>query len=69
MAQNDGGQAAMQRRKTKLGDNIEFDASDYAKIIGDDKSFHTDSEDEDVAPKPMSSAKAEKRESLRNQVS
>jgi len=26
MAQNDGGQAAMQRRKTKIGDGIEFNA-------------------------------------------
>ena len=69
MAQNDGGQAAMQRRKTKLGDNMEFNANDYEKILGEnqnDKSFKTDSsDDEKEKPKPIDAGKKERRASLK----
>jgi hypothetical protein len=34
MEQNDGGQAAMKRRKTMMPDNLEFNAEDYEKIMG-----------------------------------
>jgi len=70
MAQNDGGEAAMKRRKTVVGDRSEFNAEEYSKIMGEenpDKSFCTDSDEEVDKPK-TDPAKLAKRNELKASI-
>jgi len=61
MAQSDGGAAAMKRRKTMLNADTGVGAEMEAKLLElnkeDNKSFHTDSGDEQPAPSKPAVAK------------